>query len=211
MSNDTITELMKLSDAYANASFEQGLNQSVDTPVPEQCRSALDAALQDAITSQQAEIERLRARLTALERQEAAIWQAIDPETGERLCDEGTFSTVANDLDHCVPLYLAAGAQPASASPVNRMLLELLRDAVDSFSPDVEGGEADEWVAASRAAISEAEADMLAAPQPASAAVPTTCSYCDGTGDVHSADGEWRGVCNCAQPASLGVNAQHQK
>lgn len=23
------------------------------------------------------------------------------------------------------------------------------------------------------------------------------CEYCDGTGDVHSIDGEWRGVCHC--------------
>ena len=23
------------------------------------------------------------------------------------------------------------------------------------------------------------------------------CPYCDGTGDVHSPDGEWRGVCTC--------------
>jgi len=27
------------------------------------------------------------------------------------------------------------------------------------------------------------------------------CTYCDGTGDVHSPDGEWRGACTqCAQP-----------
>jgi hypothetical protein len=25
------------------------------------------------------------------------------------------------------------------------------------------------------------------------------CPYCDGTGDVHSIDGEWRGVCSCQQ------------
>ena len=23
------------------------------------------------------------------------------------------------------------------------------------------------------------------------------CEYCDGTGDVHSMDGEWRGACHC--------------
>jgi hypothetical protein len=23
------------------------------------------------------------------------------------------------------------------------------------------------------------------------------CEYCDGTGDVHSFDGEWRGYCCC--------------
>lgn len=34
------------------------------------------------------------------------------------------------------------------------------------------------------------------APQQAEAQ-PATCQYCDGTGDVHSADGEWRGRCSC--------------
>ena len=27
---------------------------------------------------------------------------------------------------------------------------------------------------------------------------PQPCQYCDGTGDVHGIDGEWRGVCTCA-------------
>jgi 16S rRNA G966 N2-methylase RsmD len=27
------------------------------------------------------------------------------------------------------------------------------------------------------------------------------CPYCDGTGDVHRADGEWLGVCTCGKPA----------
>lgn len=26
---------------------------------------------------------------------------------------------------------------------------------------------------------------------------PKRCQYCDGTGDVHSIDGQWRGSCNC--------------
>lgn len=26
---------------------------------------------------------------------------------------------------------------------------------------------------------------------------PASCPHCDGTGDVHSLDGEWRGECNC--------------
>lgn len=32
------------------------------------------------------------------------------------------------------------------------------------------------------------------------------CPHCDGTGDVHSPDGEWRGVCNCE--AGPAINAQ---
>lgn len=34
------------------------------------------------------------------------------------------------------------------------------------------------------------------------------CPHCDGTGDVHSIDGEWRGVCDCgagAQPVPEGM------
>ncbi len=27
------------------------------------------------------------------------------------------------------------------------------------------------------------------------------CEYCDGTGDVHGLDGEWRGECHCQKPA----------
>lgn len=28
------------------------------------------------------------------------------------------------------------------------------------------------------------------------------CKYCDGTGDVHGADGEWRGVCTACDAAA---------
>lgn len=31
----------------------------------------------------------------------------------------------------------------------------------------------------------------------------TACEYCDGTGDVHSLDGEWRGECNMCPAAAL--------
>src|SRR5690606_4801214 len=30
------------------------------------------------------------------------------------------------------------------------------------------------------------------------------CPHCDGTGDVHRPDGEWRGRCNCDQPTQQG-------
>ena len=33
------------------------------------------------------------------------------------------------------------------------------------------------------------------------------CTYCDGTGDVHSIDGEWRGKCPCAQDVTELVDA----
>lgn len=36
------------------------------------------------------------------------------------------------------------------------------------------------------------------------------CEYCDGTGDVHRADGEWMGECTeCTQPQSPAVGRVH--
>lgn len=35
------------------------------------------------------------------------------------------------------------------------------------------------------------------------------CEYCDGTGDVHGLDGEWRGVCSCPAGEILRAPAQH--
>lgn len=32
---------------------------------------------------------------------------------------------------------------------------------------------------------------------PTSAEAAKPCPYCDDSGDVHSADGEWRGICSC--------------
>ena len=32
------------------------------------------------------------------------------------------------------------------------------------------------------------------------------CEYCDGTGDVHSIDGEWRGVCICSVGRALAAS-----
>lgn len=43
---------------------------------------------------------------------------------------------------------------------------------------------------------------LYTAPQPAEQQpVYQRCEYCDGTGDVHSIDGEWRGACDCQPPA----------
>ena len=55
-------------------------------------------------------------------------------------------------------------------------------------------------------------AALAAAPQPQPVAQPVQeqpserCPNCDDTGDVHSFDGEWRGVCHC--PAGQTINAQ---
>lgn len=46
-----LDEIMKLADAYADASFEQGLNQVVDTQIPEQRRDALYTAIDAMLTS----------------------------------------------------------------------------------------------------------------------------------------------------------------
>ena len=39
-------------------------------------------------------------------------------------------------------------------------------------------------------------------------AQPENCEYCDGTGDVHSIDGEWRGVCICEAGKALAQPEQ---
>lgn len=36
---------------------------------------------------------------------------------------------------------------------------------------------------------------LAASPTPPAEQHPPRCRYCDGTGDVHSGDGEWRGIC----------------
>lgn len=48
--------------------------------------------------------------------------------------------------------------------------------------------------------IYEARALYLHPPKPA--AQPDRCEYCDGTGDVHSFDGEWLGSCAECLPAA---------
>jgi len=49
-----------------------------------------------------------------------------------------------------------------------------------------------------------------AAPAPQPAAVPDArCPYCDGTGDVHSIDGEWRGSCDCEAPHLYTSSPDH--
>lgn len=40
-----------------------------------------------------------------------------------------------------------------------------------------------------------------ASPSPAPAAV--VCAHCDGTGDVHGIDGEWKGQCSCKAKDAL--------
>ena len=41
-------------------------------------------------------------------------------------------------------------------------------------------------------------------------AQPESCEYCKGTGDVHSFDGEWRGVCVCKAGKALEQPEQEQ-
>lgn len=50
---------------------------------------------------------------------------------------------------------------------------------------------------------------FLASITPATPAQAERCTYCDGTGDVHGLDGEWRGRCTCpagqAQPERVAL------
>jgi hypothetical protein len=52
---------------------------------------------------------------------------------------------------------------------------------------------------------------ISASPNPSQSA---PCKYCDDTGDVHRADGEWLGECNCNQPnieQSVDVSSEREK
>ena len=50
---------------------------------------------------------------------------------------------------------------------------------------------------------------MLAASPAQPVQPPKRCPNCDDTGDVHSIDGEWRGVCHC--PAGQAIKAAQPK
>lgn len=43
----------------------------------------------------------------------------------------------------------------------------------------------------------------LPAVQPMTVQETARCEYCDGTGDVHAIDGEWRGYCSCGAGATI--------
>lgn len=47
------------------------------------------------------------------------------------------------------------------------------------------------------------EADRISIIATAEQATHAPCEYCDGTGDVHGLDGEWRGACGCAAGRDL--------
>lgn len=60
------------------------------------------------------------------------------------------------------------------------------------------------WEAA-LSASPDATAALLAEIEGLRGAVEPRCEHCDGTGDVHTADGEWRGSCSC--PAAELIEA----
>lgn len=63
---------------------------------------------------------------------------------------------------------------------------------------DATAAEADEAERLAREKWNTRAAAQAPAPAPR-----TSCEYCDGTGDVHSLDGEWRGECNQCPAAAL--------
>lgn len=62
---------------------------------------------------------------------------------------------------------------------------------------------ADDYVTAWRWALGTVRSPALPAPEQVA---DPTCAHCNGTGDVHSLTGEWRGSCDCGQ-ATLAVPA----
>lgn len=55
-----------------------------------------------------------------------------------------------------------------------------------------------------RADVMKKYIDHLEAQIQAQPVQPAACQYCDGAGDVHGIDGEWRGECTECKPASQG-------
>lgn len=81
------------------------------------CQKHCDAAmmlrkLEAELNRAESERDALRAELEALKAQKPVAWQLIDPETKERIWNEDSFSGYPNDLDDCVPLFLATKAKP---------------------------------------------------------------------------------------------------
>ena len=88
-------------------------------------------------------------------------------------------------------LFLAAGAQPSMKDHEIAALVNRLTDIAKEYAG---AGQLRERIAQEIRHITKGA-------QP-------RCSRCDGTGDVHSIDGEWRGVCDCgagAQPVPEGM------
>lgn len=73
-------------------------------------------------------------------------------------------------------------------------------DRLRLFAHDPETFEFDQHDALSLIHIVEETAATL---RSITGAVEEQCSYCNGTGDVHRADGEWLGTCTCAAGRSL--------
>ncbi len=85
-------ELMKLADAYADASFDQGLNQRTEDPKPEKAREKLVTAITAATQSPQGVAGELLAELIIcrndLARQAAELRQSVTVPGTETILDE---------------------------------------------------------------------------------------------------------------------------
>ncbi len=127
----TTTEIMALADAYAGATFEQGLNQVTDTPVPEQKREAMLAAITEleAVIAQPVEpVTATKANEIAhrhFERHSAYPWEGAQP---------WVIAAIMEAMSKAAP------QEPAAPAPVNAELLDALKSIVE-----MEGTENNEW------------------------------------------------------------------
>lgn len=125
---------------------------------------------------------------------EALRWYAdqnhFDIVNGQtRILDTG--AVASNALKHLSEQYLIHKGDAAFAELHDRA--EALADALLQILKN-DGGEGSKCYDAST--LYQARQDGFAVLTAYSASKPRCC-YCDGTGDVHTPTGEWRGICTC--------------
>lgn len=116
-------------------------------------------------------------------------------------CEDGSYHLEADELEQVIQ----TATQSVQGEPVGYQC-HSCRKTTPPPAPFKAYVECDECGALTASPI----AARLTAQQPAE----QRCEYCDGTGDVHSLDGEWRGTCDCPagqqpEPISRNLRAVH--
>jgi len=153
----------------------------------------------DKIQRQAAELHALKMPGAALKQAGVAAmpeWLSDDESMAERLRLAGWVATHDGqwsgaelfrlEVLRAVRLNASRDVVPVQIEPTRSVLVEFAAEEQFLLFCDE-----DEFVD-----IAQSVLRRFAAPTPA----PARCEYCDGTGDVHSLDGEWRGECTECKP-----------
>ena len=137
-------------------------------------------------------IEAWNTRTALAQQGEPVAWAIYDKRGGSKSIHWAEQHTDGNaEMYNAVPLYKAAPAPQAHQGepPTHERVYETI------IQWDEGGGKR------SRRELTRRIEALYAGVAPAP--VEQRCTYCDGTGDVHSIDGEWRGTCHCAAAPAL--------